>query len=55
MLRTMACLGAMVVTGRLYRHMAVCPETQDKGRRIVVAQTKMAEHRDEEPQAKPFS
>ena len=48
MLRAMACLGAMVVTGRLYRHMAVCPETQDKGRCIVVAQTKMAEHRNDQ-------
>ncbi|MGH9893661.1 MAG: hypothetical protein ACREA0_17075 [bacterium] len=48
MLQAIACLGTMVVTGGLYRHMAVRPETQDKDRRIPVAQTKMSEHRNDQ-------
>ena len=33
---------------RLYRHMAVRPETQDQGRRIAGTQTKMSEHRNDQ-------
>jgi hypothetical protein len=55
MLWTMACLGTMVVTGRLYRHMAIGPKAKDKNRRLAMAQAKMTEHCNEEPQAKPFS
>ncbi len=44
-LQAIACLGTMVVTGRLDRYMAVHPKTQDQGRRILGAETKMSEHR----------
>lgn len=41
-------VNAMVVTRLLYRHMAVRPETEDPGRRIVGTQTKMSEHRNDQ-------
>ncbi|CAI8821249.1 protein of unknown function [Methylococcus capsulatus] len=37
--------GAMVMAGRLDRHVTVGPETQHKRRRIAMAQAEMAEHR----------
>src|SRR5919106_4162995 len=43
----------MIMAGALHGHMTVRSETQDKGRSLTVAQAEMAEHRENQQQAKP--